>query len=256
MKRKNLLLILLLFVSIFSISFVYASEYDAVSEFRNRLHGAIIVFLVVIIFCLILFYILLKPEPKVIKENMSNRYVELSGEVLKRLGINCDEFKTLIGQKFIDIHMALNDYDYDKLKINLTNDLYKAYCEQLSELKDKGYHNIMKDLEIIEVKIYNINNAYGNLFVDVYMNVKMFDYTIDKNINCLIKGNDTKKVNLEFEVTFVRRLKFKCPNCNELIYGNLDKCPKCKMLFANCNYVMSKKTCVNYMDENEKVDVG
>ena len=224
MKKKSVLLSLfMLAILIFNGMNVYAltDTTDSNDMLYNRITGAIITVSIVVILWIILGIKLLKHEPKVIKVNMSDRYNELSLSELKKLEINSKEFKEMIYQKFKDIHSGLTNYDYDKLKINLTDDLYKSYIEELEKLKKKKYQNIMKDFELVTLKVYNIDSSYGLLRVDVYLNVRMFDYIMDMDTDKCIKGSNTEKMDFEFELTFVKN--------------------------KNNDYVMSKKTCINQM---------
>lgn len=224
MKKKLVLLSLFVFaILIFNGMNVYAltDTTDSVDMLYNRVTGAIITVSIVVILWIILGIKLLKHEPKVVKVNMADRYNELSSDELEVLNVDLNDFKEMIRQKFEDIHNGLTDSDYDKLKINLTDDLYKSYIEELEKLKKKKYQNIMKDFELVTLKVYNIDSSYGLLRVDVYLNVRMFDYIMDMDTDKCIKGSNTEKMDFEFELTFVKN--------------------------KNNDYVMSKKTCINQM---------
>lgn len=170
---------------------------------------------------------LLKSEPTVIKTNMADRYNEIKLDEIKKYGINLNEFKNMAGSKFIDIHNALRNYDYEVLKENLTNDLYQYYTEQLEVMEKIKHRNIMKDFEIINIKIYNVSNEHDLLCVDLYLNVRMFDYVIDADTEEYIKGNINDKIDFEFELRFEKR-----GNGNDI----------------NNQFVMSKKSCINDME--------
>lgn len=224
MKKKLVLLSLFVFaILIFNGMNVYVltDTTDSVDMLYNRVTGAIITVSIVVILWIILGIKLLKHEPKVVKVNMADRYNELSSDELEVLNVDLNDFKEMIRQKFEDIHNGLTDSDYDKLKINLTDDLYKSYIEELEKLKKKKYQNIMKDFELVTLKVYNIDSSYGLLRVDVYLNVRMFDYIMDMDTDKCIKGSNTEKMDFEFELTFVKN--------------------------KNNDYVMSKKTCINQM---------
>lgn len=191
------------------------------------------IFVFVIIAWIILARKLLKPEPKLVKVNLADRYKEVNKDILEKYNVSYEEFKKIVYQKFIDIHEALTNYNLDILKVNLTDDLYDYYVSELDKSKDKNCCNVMKDFEFINFKIYNIDDSYDLLKIDVYLNVKMIDYIIDLDTSKNIKGNKIQKNDFEFELTFIKY------NNDEKMYNN---------------YVMSKKTCVNEMqlDKNKK----
>lgn len=185
----------------------------------------------IVVFFLIVWIImakkLLKSEPTVIKTNMADRYNEIKLDEIKKYGIDLNEFKNMACSKFIDIHNALTNYDYEVLKKNLTNDLYQYYTEQLEVMEKIKHRNIMKDFEIINIKIYQVSNEHNLLSVDLYLNVRMFDYVIDIDTKECIKGNINDKIDFEFELRFEKR-----NNGNDI----------------NNQFVMSKKSCINDME--------
>lgn len=190
------------------------------------LKWAIVILIVFLIAWFILAKKLLKSEPKLVKENMADRYKDVGKDTLKKYNIDYDEFKRMVCQKFVDIHDSLTNYNIDVLKNNLTDDLYSYYVSELDKSKNNNCSNVMKDFDIINFKVYNVDDSYGLLKIDVYLNVKMIDYVINVDTNKCIKGNDSDKVDFEFELTFIKK-------------NNEDKL---------CNQiVMSKKNCINEM---------
>ena len=228
-----LLLFLLFLILISSCSLDVTQLEDAYSILEYRFQGAVITIIGVIIIWIIMYIYFFKSvgmESKVKKENMSNRYIELEEARLNVLGINHNRFKSMISKKIIDIYLAMSNFNYELLKLNLTNDLYKSYVSELKKLKSKGYKNIFKDIEIVDIKIFNIEKVYDVINVSVYINVRMYDYIVNENNECIF-GDFLNKVDFEFELTFIDNGKG--DNINE-------------------KYIMSKKICVNDMEINNK----
>jgi hypothetical protein len=196
---------------------------DSSNILLYRIYGAIICFLVVFIAWGIMAYYLLKPEPKVKNENIGYRYKELSLEEISKYGIDIDELKKIIYHKFKDIHKALSDMDMKVLKKHLTDDLYKDYVIELSDLKKENKKIINKDIELVNIKIYNIEKIYGVLHIDVYLNVRMVDVIV--NIDDSVNNYD--KIDFEYELNFIKKLDVE-------VY--------------NSDYLLSKKSCVNRME--------
>ena len=233
-KKWNLILVLsiILIVTIFLIIFNDTEVIHYETSFGERIKGAIIVFVIVITSWIILAYKLLKPEPKVVKVNMADNYKNISSKELSSFGIEYDSFKDLIYNKFKDITLAFASVDYDKLKINLTDDLYNYYVLEIDKLKKKGYKNIVSDMELLNFKVYDISDNYNMLRVCVYLNVMMCDYMIDTKDNKLVDGSIDDKREFEYELIFIK---------------NHD----------DTDYVMSMKKCINQMSitKNENKDI-
>lgn len=194
-----------------------------------RMYGGFISFAVVLISLGILSYYLLKPEPKVKNENMGGRYKEVSLEEINKYGIDIKELKEIIYQKFIDIHRALSDMDMKLLKKHLTDDLYKAYVIELNDLKKNNKRIINRDIELVNIKIYNIEKIYGVLHIDIYLNVRMIDYVVDNDDSV----NNYDKMDFEYELNFVKKL-----DVEEI----------------DSDYLLSKKSCINKMKIKEIKD--
>lgn len=162
----------------------------------------------ILIFFLIAWIILarklLKPEPKAIKVNLADRYNDLKDKEINVFGIKSDLFKKMACNNFINIHNAFMEYDYDMLRKYLTKDLYDYYYEQLEGLKKRKYKNIIKDYEVLNTKIYQVINEHDMLIVNVYLNIRMFDYMIDINTGECINGDENNQIDYEFELSFVK----------------------------------------------------
>lgn len=193
-----------------------------------RMYGGFISIIVVLISWFIIAYYLLKPEPKVKNENMGYRYKEVSLDEISKYGIDIKELKEIIYQKFIDIHRALSDMDMKLLKKHLTDDLYRAYVIELNDLKKENKKIINKDVELVSIKIYNFEEIYGVLHIDIYLNVRMIDYVVDKDDSV----NNYDKMDFEYELNFVKKL-------------DVEK---------DSDYLLSKKSCINKMEIKEIKD--
>lgn len=223
---KKYLLLLLVCVGFIFVSSIFIDDSDIL---LYRLSGAIISVLFVFVSWGIIAYCLLKSEPNVKNENMSNRYKEVTIEEINKYGIDASKLKKIIYQKFIEINIALNDMNKDYLKKHLTDDLYKAYVIELNDLKKENKRIINKDYELIDIKIYNIKEKYGLLYIDIYLNVRMIDCIVnisDNMCNC-------DRMDFEFELNFVR---------------------KKGMEISDNDCLLSKKTCINKMEIKDVTD--
>ena len=166
--------------------------------------------------------ILLKSEPKSVKVNLSDRYGDMLDKDLKCYHINSKEFKKMAFDKFVLIHLAFANGEYKVLEKNLTKDLYDYYVLQIENFKNRNERNVVGNIKLLNIKIFDVMNEHDLLRVNVYLNVRMFDYTLDNNNKC-IKGNDKEEMDFEYEISFENK--------------NTD----------NNSFVMSRKNCINNM---------
>lgn len=256
--KKIILSLLLVFLSItLSLHYIHASDNQISMDYglnKDWTIGGITAITVTVICWLILGKFILKQEPKQQIVKLGDNYKSLSLEELKILDMSYDKFKLKIYEKFIDIHTAWQNFDYDKLRENVSDELFKFYVSELEKYKKKNYQNIMRDFELIDMKIYNIRNLYDLLHVDVYLCVRMFDYTENTVTGECVKGNNIEKMDFEYELTFVKGLRTKCSKCGWLVSVDDDKCMNCqadiKIKKDDNNYIMSKKICINKMKVN------
>ena len=67
--------------------------------------------------------------------------------------LNVDEFLKNTYELYIDVQNAWMNFDYDKLRSLLSDELYNTYSSQLKVLSRKKQKNIMSDFKLISHKI-------------------------------------------------------------------------------------------------------
>ena len=204
------------------ILFIYFATFDE----DMRLVGGILTCVFTMVSWLIVMTILFKSEAPAKKVNMSNRYTDMTSLELEKFGIDSEKYKCIIFEKFKLIHDAFSNLELDVLKSNVTLDLYNYFLEQLEVYKALNRKSIMKDIELVNIKIYEVDNFR----IKAYVNVKMYDYQIDLDTLKCVYGSDKEKRDLEFEIYFENKGE---------INGLYDQ------------YVMSKKYCINDMDNKK-----
>ena len=170
-------------------------------------------------------------------------------DTLAEFKINEEEFINMAFYKFVKIQEAWMNFDYDKLKELVTDELYNTYCAQLERFKIKKQKIVIKKKKKIDAKIIKIKKENNTLSVKVYLNVSMYDYIIDENHN-LVRGSKKSKIDLEYKITFVKYLNNKvdvCPNCGgKLRSKSIKKCNYCGSIIEkrSNDYVMSSKVTI------------
>ena len=159
-----------------------------------------------------------------------------------------EDFNFKAYQMFYDIQMAWMEFDYDKLKELLTDELYNTYYMQLETLKIKNQKNTMKYFELIDSKLIKLKEENGKYIAQVVLNVKFFDYIEDINTNRVLRGTSRTKVDNTYILTFIKTKKAKkeniCPQCGSTVKGNSTGiCKYCnsKLINETYDWVMAKK---------------
>ena len=176
---------------------------------------------------------------------------DISDEDLKKYGINREQFEKMVYDKYVEIQEAWSNFDYDKLRTLLTDELYNSYVMQLDALQLKKEQNIMSNYELVSAKIIGLKEENGLLNVETYLNVRMYDYVVDKNKK-VVRGDDKHRIDISYTVTFVKTASqetkiTKCPNCGaeiDAVVGGT--CSYCRTVIVDDakDFVMSKKTCI------------
>lgn len=181
----------------------------------------------------------------------NTKYKELTQEQVNEIlpSLNVLEFNFKAYQMFYDVQMAWMDFEYDKLKENLTDELYNSYVMQLDILKSKNHKNVMKDFELIESHIFDLKEENGLYIAKVFLKVKFKDYVENVNTGIITRGSINNKVCNTYILTFICTKEKshninECPNCGAEVKGNATgTCEYCKSKLINkkYNWIMSKK---------------
>lgn len=163
--------------------------------------------------------------------------------------LNINEFKTKVFRTYKDIQTAWMNFDTDTIRKLTTDEVYNMYSSQLETLKLKKQKNIMKDIELIDVKITDIRKENDTIKINAYLNVRCYDYVIKESTNEVVRGKDTARMNIRYMLTFVKssdnnKLVEKCPNCGAPVdMVSSAECPYCDSTLVKTagDYVMSKK---------------
>lgn len=159
---------------------------------------------------------------------------------------NEEEFKNQAFEIYKKIQIAWMNFDNDSIKESVTDEMYNMYKSQLTTLKVKKQTNVMKDFELLNIKIFGMEVKENIASLTVIMKVSCFDYITDKD-GKTVRGNDKRKVTYTYAMTFNKGMSKKpnkCPNCNAPLENvNSSTCPYCdsKVINENYDWVLAKK---------------
>lgn len=125
-----------------------------------------------------------------------NKYPELTQLQVSAIipGFDVIEFNFRAYQIFYDIQIAWMNFDYDKLKELITDELYNSYVMQLEALKLNNHKNTMKEFELIESHIFELKEENGLYIAKVYLEARFYDYVESIKNEMIIRGSDYKKL--------------------------------------------------------------
>lgn len=185
------------------------------------------------------------------KEEKQNS--DISDKIINQIIPNFDKnnFKDLAYSIYKDVQVAWMDFDYDKLRSLLSDEMFNMYKSQLETLKLKEQQNIMKDFKLYGVYIRGIRKENENIIVDVKLCVSCLDYIIDSNKK-VIKGDDWLRPYYEYELTYLKSKTVKenniCPNCGaKLNNQQSNKCEHCNSIVISNKYdwILISKRMIN-----------
>ncbi|MGM9876493.1 MAG: TIM44-like domain-containing protein [Bacilli bacterium] len=163
--------------------------------------------------------------------------------------LNINEFKTKVFKTYKELQTAWMNFDTETIRKLTTDEIYNMYSSQLETLKLKKQKNIMKDIELIDVKIIDIYKENDVITIDTYLNVRCYDYVIKETTGEVVRGKDNAKINIKYKLSFVKsasnnKKEEKCPNCGAPVdIVSSATCPYCDSTLVKDagDYVMSKK---------------
>ena len=149
---------------------------------------------------------------------------------------------------FERIENAWMNFDLEKVRDCITDEMFNMYESQLTSMEMKGEQNIMKDFKLLGNAITGMRKQNNILEITTKYQIEFYDYIIDRKTNKVVRGNSNKKIRMLYEFTFIKDIENvkidKCPNCGAPIEMNASGiCEYCnsKLVDDSKNWVMSKK---------------
>ena len=146
-----------------------------------------------------------------------------------------------------DLQYAWSDFNYDKMRTLISDELYNNYKMQLKTLSTKKQRNVMSDIEFVRGSIKDFEITKTSLNITVELEVTQNDYIVDEN-GIILRGDKEKDHNT-YELLITRGLNSlvkdkHCPNCGgELSFESSQSCPHCgaDLVTLSADFIIAKK---------------
>lgn len=205
------------------------------------------------IITIIMVIFLLGGEKKVKNKTKIDITKYLNDDEIKSLdpNLNIKEFKETAFNIYKDVQEAWMNFDIDKIKNLVSDELYNMYSMQLDTLKIKGQKNIMSDITTMGMIIKNITFENNIETIETIMIIQCKDYIVDNNYK-VIRGNKNIMNTYTYKITFAKNTNNNslktCPSCGAPININsTGKCEYCTSTIINneSKWIMTKKQMLN-----------
>ncbi len=195
-----------------------SSSYDGDSDV-----GFLEVFITIVVILLIAFIGSRKSNkemPKINEEEVENK---IKGYIPN---FDKQEFLDQSYQIYLDVQDAWMNFELDKVKDKISDELFNMYDSQLSTLEIKGQQNVMKKFVLKDSSLKDVVVQNQNITITALYTVEFYDYIIEKSSGKVLRGNSTNKIRNTYEMKFRQTL-----NTNAAV----DKCPNCGAPLKNMN---------------------
>lgn len=208
-------------------------------------------FIIFIIVVIVITYVIVKAYSNT-NQIGSERIPKISEDEIKKYlpNFNEQQFLDIAYTIFEEVQIAWMNFDIEKIKKYVSDDLYNMYVSQLNTLKIKGQKNIMENFQKKTIYVKGIREENGKVALDVLLIVSFKDYIVDQN-NRIIRG-DKSTYTTTYKLTYVVSQNISkeitCPNCHAKINMNhTDKCEYCDSILVNdsFDYILTQKQFIN-----------
>ena len=148
-------------------------------------------------------------------------------------------FKTKVDNIFVKLLTAVMKENLEEVDHFISDDVYKKYNDYIINLKNNNERQIYDELNVKNTIILSRNIIEEKEIVEVEIISRYMDYIISNNTGDLIRGDDTKRIEKTYTLTFEKKLNTKeksivrkCPGCGASISVNTSgKCEYCGTIY-------------------------
>ena len=153
-------------------------------------------------------------------------------------------FLTKINNIFVKFFTSIMLDKMDDVKHFVSDDVFAYGNSILNNVKDKGYRQMYDELNVKDSHITNIEVKEDVYIIKVYLQSRYMDYIINLSNGSLVTGNNTSRIQVNYELTFTKKIGSKvqgiarkCPGCAAPISVNTSgKCIYCGRIYNQEDY--------------------
>ena len=209
-------------------------------------------FMIVVVIFIVVFVIANEISKRKTEEKQIIKSKDMDLDLISKIdpNLNLYEFKNEAFNIYKDVQEAWMNLDDGKIRPLTTDELYNMYSMQLDTLRVKNEKNIMKEINLVTASLTNLKIENNIETATVIMTVNCYDYIVDSQ-NKVVRGNDKNKIEITYELTYIKSVGEKvnkCPNCGaEINDDNSTTCEYCRAIITRntSKWVLSKKQSLN-----------
>ena len=225
----------------------YSSSYDLSSE--DEFTVTVITAVTIIIFFIVFISFLDATARNLDKKQKAYLENPMTEEEIKEIDSSLDKKEVIdyTYKLFVDVQESWMNFNYDRLRELLSDELFNNYKMQLETLSLQNGKNVMKDFKFVDGEIIKVKIEYNMEEVIVKLHIRMKDYVINTTNNKVTHGNENYTMDITYLITLERSTDEKensCINCGAPITDAASQvCPFCDSVIVrgSKDFVMAKK---------------
>lgn len=153
-------------------------------------------------------------------------------------------FLTKVNNIFIKFFTAIMTDKLAEVDHFIGDEVYNYGENILNNVRGKNCRQMYDELNVKNSKINNIEVTDNEYIIDVYLESRYMDYILDLNTGNVVSGNDSSRINVNYNLKFVKRISAveqgiarKCPACGAPMNVNKSgKCDYCGSIYNQEDY--------------------
>lgn len=159
-------------------------------------------------------------------------------------GFNEASFKSYIANVFVKLFTAIMLDELDSVRHFLSEEVYNKYRNIIDNLNSKNERQMYDEINVRDSQIIDVYIDDDSFNVKVRLNARYMDYKINKDNAEFISGNNSRRIEVVYELVFRKKRTFlqqgvvrKCPGCGASISVNTNgKCSYCGSIYNLDSY--------------------
>ena len=148
-------------------------------------------------------------------------------------------FKTKVDNIFVKLFTAIMKGNLQEVDHFISDNVYNKYQEYINKLDSNDERQMYDELNVKHTDIISRDILEDKEVVKVRIISRYMDYIISKSTGDFIRGDNTRRIEKEYNLTFEKKLDTKdikivrkCPGCGASISVNTSgKCEYCGAIY-------------------------